>query len=237
MKNKIIEQKVKDLYKKGHSLGGIGKKLGIGLEYVRAIINFDGGKEELNKIRKIKIDKSVDIKSLKKDMARLKKQGLKKGVDFDVIVKEEGETDEEGMKKLLDNRFIKEDLFEIGNLGRKKFSIKSNKKKILFICSGGLDRSPTAEELVNTEFSDKFQARSVGLYPLTHSNEVTKYSLRWADLIIVMEHQHKADILERFPLFVKDKPEIIVLDVPNEYVRNDPKLRGLLKDKLKEILK
>jgi len=111
------------------------------------------------------------------------------------------------------------------------------KRKILFICSGGLDRSPAAEELVNGEFSDKYEAKSCGLYPLFSSNVVTKQALKWADLIFVMEPIHKADILERFPLFVKDKPEIIVLNVENEDVRNDPKLREILKDKLRKLLK
>ena len=108
--------------------------------------------------------------------------------------------------------------------------------KILFVCSGGLDRSPTAEDIINTEFSDKFEARSCGLYPLTNSNEITKDALRWADLIMVMEQAHKADILERFRLFVKDKPEIIVLNVENEYTRDNPELRKLLRKKLKEAL-
>jgi len=110
------------------------------------------------------------------------------------------------------------------------------KTKLLFVCSGGLDRSPTAEKIINMEFSDKFEARSCGLYPLTNFNEVTKELIKWADFIFVMEQQHKADILERFPLFVKDKPEIIVLNVQNEYTYSDPKLRKLLRIKLKPYL-
>ncbi len=111
------------------------------------------------------------------------------------------------------------------------------KKKLLFVCSGGLDRSPTAEEIINKEFSNDYEARSCGLYPLTHGNVVTKEALKWADLIFVMEHQQKVDILERFPLFVKDKPEIIVLNINNEYVRHDPKLKDLLRIKLRNWLK
>ncbi len=110
------------------------------------------------------------------------------------------------------------------------------KTKILFVCSGGLDRSPTAEEIVNTYFSDKFEAKSCGLYPLFSDNIVTKQFLKWADLIMVMEARHKTDILDRFPLFVKDKSKIIVLDISNEYVRNQPELKELLKIKLDKIL-
>lgn len=108
------------------------------------------------------------------------------------------------------------------------------KKHLLFICSGGLDRSPTAEELINTEVGDKFEAKSCGLYPFFADNPLTKQALRWADIIFVMEYRHKADILERFPLFIQDKPEIIVLDISNEFVRGDPELKELIRNKLRK---
>lgn len=108
------------------------------------------------------------------------------------------------------------------------------KKKLLFICSGGLDRSPTAESLFVNH--PKFEAKSCGIYPLFSSAVLTRQDLRWADYIFCMEHEHKADILERFPLIVREKPEIIVLNVPNQYVRHDPELEKLLKIKLKDWL-
>lgn len=108
------------------------------------------------------------------------------------------------------------------------------KKKLLFICAGGLDRSPTAESLFKNNL--KFEAQSCGLYPLTETTPISKYLLRWADEIIVMEIQHKKDIMERFPLFVKDKSEILVLNIPNQYVKDDPELLRLLKIKLKKWL-
>tara|TARA_Y100000034_G_C6820923_1_gene369705 strand:+ start:667 stop:1014 length:348 start_codon:yes stop_codon:yes gene_type:complete len=108
------------------------------------------------------------------------------------------------------------------------------KKKLLFVCSGGIDRSPTAESLFKDNL--KFEARFYGLYPLTESSPLTRESLRWADLIFVMEHKHKSDILERFPVIVKDKLEIIVLNIPNNYIRHDPELEKLLRVKLAEFL-
>ena len=64
------------------------------------------------------------------------------------------------------------------------------KINILFVCSGGLDRSPTAEEIINKE-SKKYEAKSCGLYPFFADNPLTKQALRWADIIVVMEFQHK----------------------------------------------
>ncbi|MFH1585801.1 MAG: protein tyrosine phosphatase [archaeon] len=109
------------------------------------------------------------------------------------------------------------------------------KKKLLFVCSGGLDRSPTAVELFRN--NEKYEAKSCGIHPITESTPITKHLLRWADIIFVMEHEHKADILERFPLIIRDKPEIIVLNISNQYVRHDPELEKLLRYKLKDWLK
>jgi len=109
-----------------------------------------------------------------------------------------------------------------------------NKKHLLFICAGGLDRSPCAESLF--ENHPKFEAKSCGIYPLISSAVLTRHNLRWADYIFCMEHEHKADILERFPLIIKDKPEIIVLGISNEFVRHNPELKRLLKIKLEDWL-
>jgi predicted protein tyrosine phosphatase len=108
------------------------------------------------------------------------------------------------------------------------------KKHLLFVCSGGLDRSPCAASLFDK--SNKYEAKSCGLYPLTESTPLTRQLLRWADLIFVMEPRHKADILERFPILVRDKPEIILLNIPDEYTRNNPELEVILRKKLAKFL-
>ncbi len=108
------------------------------------------------------------------------------------------------------------------------------KKKLLFICSGGLDRSPCAESLF--ENHPKFEARSCGLYPLISSSIVKKHHLNWADEIFCMEYQHKIDLKKMFPLILKDKPEIIVLGIDNQFVRHDPELEKILRRKLEDWL-
>jgi len=102
-------------------------------------------------------------------------------------------------------------------------------KKLLFVCAGGLDRSPTAVELFKD--SKKYEAKFCGIHPLI-STPITRQALEWADEIFVMEPNHKRYILEHFPLIIKDKPEIVILDVPNEYVRTNPELKELLREKL-----
>ena len=110
-----------------------------------------------------------------------------------------------------------------------------NKKHLLFCCAGGLDRSPCAESLFKNH--PKFEAKSCGIHPLISSSVPTRHNLRWADYIFVMEIQHKIDLKKMFPLIIKDKPEIIVLGVPNNYIRYDPELLRLLKIKLGDWLK
>lgn len=107
-------------------------------------------------------------------------------------------------------------------------------KHLLFVCAGGLDRSPTAVDLFKN--SKKYEAKSIGIQPLI-SAPITRQALEWADYIFVMEHEHKVFILENFPLIIKDKPEIIVLNVPNEYTRNNPELERILRIKLNRWLK
>lgn len=119
--------------------------------------------------------------------------------------------------------------------GLNKFEEKIEmKKRLLFICAGGLDRSPCAESLFKNH--SKFEAESVGLYPLISSAVVKRHHLQNADYIFVMEYQHKIDLKQMFPLILKDKPEIIVLGVDNKFVRHDPELERLLKRKLGDWL-
>ncbi len=100
--------------------------------------------------------------------------------------------------------------------------------KLLFICSQNLHRSPTAEEV----FRGRFETRSAGLY---NEAPVTAEQLEWADVIIVMEEEHRAELVKRFPEACLRK-RLLTLGIPDIYRRNDPQLVRLLKRKMKEAL-
>jgi len=105
------------------------------------------------------------------------------------------------------------------------------KQQFLFICTSCSERAPTAEALF--EDSDKVEARSAGLFPLRDSHKITDQLIRWASKIFVMDERnefHKTQLLQRFP-DAEDK-EIVVLDIPNNFTRNDPELERLLREKL-----
>lgn len=109
-------------------------------------------------------------------------------------------------------------------------------KNILFVCTAKLQRSPTAEKLINSssEFNQKYKAKSAGTHLLSFT-KISSGAIKWADLIIVMEEKHKEFILKKFNNLENKK--IINLGILNIYRRNDPELISILKEKFKEILK
>jgi len=105
-------------------------------------------------------------------------------------------------------------------------------KHLLFVCSSNLDRSPAAAGLFDG--SKRYEAKSCGILP--HAETViSKEAVLWADKIFCMEHCHKAYIMQNFPESLKK--EMIVLNIPNNLARNDPKLMEMLKAKLRELSK
>ena len=100
--------------------------------------------------------------------------------------------------------------------------------KILFICNQNKNRSKIAEKI----FKDRFETKSAGLY---NSNPVTKKQLEWADLVIVMEDSQRTELSRRYPEIYMAK-QILTLDIPNIFDKEDPKLGLLLKKKMEQLL-
>ena len=99
-------------------------------------------------------------------------------------------------------------------------------EKILFVCTGNMDRSPTAEYLLRSK--EGFEVKSAGTW-IHARKRVSKALIEWADLIFVMEEHHKNVILSICP---EAEGKVIVLDIPDIYRRNDPELVEILKEKL-----
>lgn len=107
------------------------------------------------------------------------------------------------------------------------------KTKLLFICTANMDRSPTAAELFKN--SREYEAKSAGFYPPLEGVKITKKLVSWADVLFVMEEiqeGHRTALLRGFPEAYDKK--VIVLDIHNDYYKNEPRLVELLKEKLKE---
>ena len=106
--------------------------------------------------------------------------------------------------------------------------MKKEKLKILFVCSFNQQRSPTAEKL----FKNEYDTKSAGIY--SEEKPVTRELLDWADQILVMEEEHKIDIIRNFPGY---DYKITVLNIPDMYNYDNPELVRLLKKKVTEALK
>lgn len=101
---------------------------------------------------------------------------------------------------------------------------------LLFICSKNQWRSPTAELLFkNHPIHD---ARSAGTSDKARI-KVSQKLIDWADVLFFMERKHLDIVKQRFQL---DNQTVIVLDIEDNYLFNDPELLEILKVTLSEYL-
>ena len=108
----------------------------------------------------------------------------------------------------------------------------ANKSNLLFICSLGQMRSPTAAGLFTD--SNDHQARFAGFY--SPDKPVDQSLIDWADEIFVFDEEqdrHLSLLQENFN--VRDKT-VRLLNVSDRYAKNDPELVELLKQKLADHL-
>ncbi|MFN7140038.1 MAG: low molecular weight protein tyrosine phosphatase family protein [Limisphaerales bacterium] len=99
------------------------------------------------------------------------------------------------------------------------------KPHLLFVCGRNQWRSPTAEAIYRND--PRVTVRSAGLSAKS-PHPLSARDLEWADLVLVMEREHKTRIVEKFREQV-NLPRIVSLDIPDEYNFMDPELITLLK--------
>ena len=104
--------------------------------------------------------------------------------------------------------------------------------RVLFVCGKNKWRSPTAEEI----FADHpgIECASAGL-----SNDaatpITTEMVEWADMIFVMESEHKAKLSARFKPLLLGK-RVVCLNIPDNYKFMEPALVKLLQTKVTPYL-
>lgn len=104
------------------------------------------------------------------------------------------------------------------------------KRKILFVCTGNVDRSPTAEALFKNVKG--LEVKSAGT-SIAANIPLTKGLIKWADEIYVMEFKHQQVVLEMVPSAWK---KVESLEIPDIYFRDQPELKQLLLEKMKPYL-
>jgi predicted protein tyrosine phosphatase len=101
----------------------------------------------------------------------------------------------------------------------------SARLKVLFVCSRNRWRSPTAERIYRDDA--RLEVRSAGLTS-DANRRLSEADLAWADLVFVMDREHRALLRERYSS-CDALPLVIVLDVPDEYRYMDPALQEVLR--------
>jgi predicted protein tyrosine phosphatase len=106
-----------------------------------------------------------------------------------------------------------------------------DKLNVLFLCAKNKWRSPTGESLYRAD--PRLAVRSAGVKSGA-KRQVTESDLLWAHLIFVMEREHRRILLQNFPL--TPVPEIVVLDIPDDYQYMDPELQQLIRESVDPIV-
>lgn len=96
--------------------------------------------------------------------------------------------------------------------------------RVLFVCAMNKRRSVTAEHMYRNDA--RLQVRSAGLRTEA-PRRVAEGDLKWADVVFVMEREHRSTLKKRFAAL--ELPLIEVLDVPDDYAYMDAQLQELLR--------
>ncbi|KXB05888.1 hypothetical protein AKJ51_04580 [candidate division MSBL1 archaeon SCGC-AAA382A20] len=100
---------------------------------------------------------------------------------------------------------------------------RDNNLNVLFVCLANLQRSPTAEDMIEKRAADDINVKSAGVY----SSAVTKINhelLDWADNIYVMTKGIKDRIESEYPNWASEK-DIKVLGIKDLYRRGETRLK------------
>ncbi len=96
--------------------------------------------------------------------------------------------------------------------------------KVLFVCAMNKQRSVTAERMYRNDA--RLEVRSAGVR-VEAKRRVSENDLKWADVVYVMEQDHKQWIRMRFEGMAL--PRIEVLEIPDEFEVMDPELQETLR--------
>jgi protein-tyrosine phosphatase len=96
--------------------------------------------------------------------------------------------------------------------------------KVLFVCAMNKQRSATAERIYRND--PRLEVRSAGVRA-NANRRVSEKDLRWADVVYVMEREHKSWIVMRFEGL--ELPPIEVLEIPDEFEFMDSQLQEMLR--------
>ena len=106
-------------------------------------------------------------------------------------------------------------------------------KKLLFICTANLQRSPTAEKL----FADcpDIETKSAGTNAL-HGMQVTQEIIDWADMTFVMSEAKEGHLTYLKEHFSLEGKQVHDLDIPDVYMVHSKELKQALIEKVSKYV-
>lgn len=107
----------------------------------------------------------------------------------------------------------------------------TDRPNVLVVCGKNKKRSRTAEHIFKN--NARFNIRSAGLSPKSE-RKISENDLHWADLVFVMESDHRAKIREVYNHL--ELPQIEVLHIPDDYEFMDEELVEMLNDRMNGTL-
>jgi predicted protein tyrosine phosphatase len=105
-------------------------------------------------------------------------------------------------------------------------------RKVLFVCTANKLRSPTAEAIFKSRLD--LMVKSAGT-SRTSPSMLTREHIEWADLIFVMEEEHRKFIRRKFYNLARTK-HLHCLEIEDVYEFMDPNLIQVLTDRLNRFI-
>ncbi len=104
---------------------------------------------------------------------------------------------------------------------------QGNTKKVLCVCSAGLLRSATLQNFLIKEYG--YNVRNCGTEASYALIPISEALVKWADEIVFVNIDAYYEVKKELREFQIDLDKIYVLDIPDIYNFNDPKLLNLIK--------
>ena len=110
--------------------------------------------------------------------------------------------------------------------------MNKERRKVLFVCTANLQRSPTAERMYSDD--PRFEVRSAGTDAM-FGREVAAADLAWADIVVVMESRHEQKIRRKYPE-ESQSTQIVVLGIPDVYQYMEQALQREIKERFEAVM-
>ena len=118
--------------------------------------------------------------------------------------------------------------YNVGN------TFQGNTKKVLCVCSAGLLRSATLQNMLIKEYG--YNCRNCGTEESYALIPISEALLLWADEIVFVNKANYKSVAWYLAEMKIDEGKIFKLNIPDNYSFNDPKLVEICKQQYKEIV-